>query len=353
MIDLTGQQFGNYRLIKLLGSGGFASVYLGQHRRIASRQAAIKVLHLTQVDAKKFQQEAETTASLRHPHIVRLLDFDIQQGTPFLVMDYAPNGSLRARHTANEQLPLAVVVLYVKQIVEALQYAHDQNIIHRDIKPDNVLIGPHGELLLGDFGIAVISKTGRATLQPSYGTAGTPYYMAPEMFRAKPEKASDQYALAVMVYQWLSGTLPFSEGDFIQLGYQHAYEPVPPLRDKVPSISAAVEAVVMKALAKQPQDRFPSVHAFAEVLEEASKKPPISTVLLAYRGHNDAPGRTCAWSPDGTHLATGGSNGLVKIWGAVTGELLLTVEGFSPPQAAVALARAVRCGFSRKPLFHI
>src|SRR5712672_2482411 len=167
MIDLTGQQFGNYRLIKLLGSGGFASVYLGQHIRIDTQQAAIKVLHLTQVDAEKFQQEAKTSASLRHPHIVRLFDFDIQQGTPFLVMDYAPNGSLYKRHAAGEQVPLAVVMLYVKQIVDALQYAHDKHIIHRDIKPDNVLIGPHGELLLSDFGIAVISKTGRATVQPS------------------------------------------------------------------------------------------------------------------------------------------------------------------------------------------
>ena len=151
MIDLTGQEFGNYRLVKLLGSGGFASVYLGQHLRIASLQAAIKVLHLTQVDTQKFQQEAETIASLRHPHIVRLLDFHIQQGTPFLVMDHAPNGSLHKRHSSGEQLPFDVVVLYVKQIANALQYAHDKNIIHRDIKPDNVLIGPHEELLLSDF----------------------------------------------------------------------------------------------------------------------------------------------------------------------------------------------------------
>ena len=297
MIDLTGQQFGNYRLIRHLGSGGFASVYLGQHIRIDTQQAAIKVLHLTQVDTQKFQQEAKTSASLRHPHIVRLFDFDIQQGTPFLVMDYASHGSLHKRHSSGEQVPLTVVLQYVKQIADALQYAHDKHIIYRDIKPDNVLIGPHGELLLSDFGIAVISKTGRATLQPSYGTAGTPYYMAPEMFRAKLEKASDQYALGVMVYQWLSGTLPFTGDNVFQLGHQHIHEPAPPLRDNAPFISTAVEVVVMRAIAKQPPDRFPSVREFAQALEAASKKPPIGTTQLVYRGHNDAPGHTCAWSP--------------------------------------------------------
>src|SRR6266704_1069271 len=160
MTNLIGRQLGNYRLIKLLGEGGFASVYLGQHVQIAAQKAAIKVLHLTQVNTHQFRQEAETIAALKHPHIVRLLDFALEQGTPFLVLDYAPNGSLRTRHALGEQLPLATVMEYVTQIADALQYAHDtHHIIHRDIKPDNVLIDQHGTLLLSDFGIAVISKT--------------------------------------------------------------------------------------------------------------------------------------------------------------------------------------------------
>ncbi|HEY4036110.1 MAG TPA: protein kinase, partial [Ktedonobacteraceae bacterium] len=324
-----GQQLGNYRLIELLGEGGFASVYLGQHVNIATQQAAIKVLHLAGIDQQKFQREAETIAALRHPHIVRLLDFAFQSGTgiPFLVLDYALNGSLRTRHADGERLPLATVVQYVMQIADALQYAHDKHhIIHCDIKPDNVLIDQQGELLLSDFGIAVMSQTGRTTVQSTADLLGTPAYMAPEMFTAQPVFASDQYALAVMVYQWLSGTLPFGEGDFYQLGYQHTHEPVPLLRDKVPAILVAMEAVVLKGLAKQPQDRFPSVYAFAEALDSASKKPPIGTRLLTYRGHNDALGETCAWSPDGTRLATGGSNGLLKIWDARTGQLILTCE---------------------------
>lgn len=267
MRDLIGLQVGNYQLVQLLGSGGFASVYLGQHVQISTQQAAIKALHLTGVNTLKFHQEAETIASLKHPHIVRLFDFVIQQGTPFLVMDYAPNGSLCTRHATGEKVPLATVVQYVTQIADALQYAHDKHIIHRDIKPDNVLLGSRGELLLGDFGIAVISQTGRITLQSPYGLAGTPYYMSPEMFRGKPDKASDQYALGVMVYQWLSGTLPFSEGDFIQLGYQHAHESATPLRDRATFLSLEVEAVVMRALAKEPHQRFATVQDFATALE--------------------------------------------------------------------------------------
>src|SRR5437773_6974293 len=127
MIDLTGQQFGKYRLMRHLGAGGFASVYLGEHERIATKQAAIKILHMTEVDTKQFQHEAETLEALAHPHIVRLLDFDIQRGIPFLVMDYAPGGSLRTHHPKRTLVPLAMVVQYVKEIVPALQYAHNHN----------------------------------------------------------------------------------------------------------------------------------------------------------------------------------------------------------------------------------
>jgi serine/threonine protein kinase len=325
MIDLTGQQFGNYRLVRRLGFGGFASVYLGQHVRIASQQAAIKILHLVDVNSQKFQQEAETTAALVHPHIVRLFDFDIQQGTPFLVMDYAPDGSLLTRHPKGTPIPPPQVVQYVNEIALALQYAHNQHIIHRDIKPENILIGRHGELLLSDFGIAVLSQTGRTTMQEAHGIGGTPYYMAPEMFRGKPEKASDQYSLGVVVYEWLSGKRPFTEGNFIQLGFQHAQEPVPPLREHLPALSARVEAVVMRALAKAPKDRFPSVRAFAQALEEAMRIPSIGTRLLIYRGHGDGY-RTGAWSPDGKFFATGGVSGLIQVWDASTGKPVLTCE---------------------------
>src|SRR5436305_5234418 len=144
MADRLGQQFGNYQLVTLLGQGGYAEVYLGQHVRL-SLQAAIKVLHayLTDQEAEHFYQEAETIAKLTHPSIVRILDFDVQEGVPFLVMDYAPGGSLRRRYPKGTLVPLPQIVSCVKQVAAALQFAHAQKFIHRDVKPENMLLGRH------------------------------------------------------------------------------------------------------------------------------------------------------------------------------------------------------------------
>lgn len=264
-----GQQLGNYRLVRLLGRGGFAEVYLGQHLKLR-RLAAIKVLHayLSEKEIEAFQQEAQIIATLEHPHIVRVFDFDVQEGVPFLVMDYLPNGTLRQRHGKGERVPLSTVVSYVRQVAEALQYAHDQRLIHRDIKPGNMLIGRHNEIVLSDFGIAVVAhSTSSMTGQAS---AGTIPYMAPEQIQAQARAASDQYALGVVVYEWLCGAYPF-DGSFTEIMSKHLMVPPPPLRQKVPTLSAEVERVVLTALAKDPNQRFSSVQAFATALEETSQ----------------------------------------------------------------------------------
>ena len=268
-IDRVGQQVGNYRLEQLLGSGGFADVYLGKHVYLDSL-AAIKLLHtnLVQGDIEGFRSEAITLVSLIHPHIVRILDFGLEGNTPFLVMDFAPNGTLRQRHRREEQLALRLVVDYVKQIAGALQYAHDHKIIHRDIKPENMLLGRQHEILLGDFGIAVVAQTSRAELM--HDTTGTITYMAPEQMQGHPRKASDQYSLATVVYEWLTGHPPFL-GSFTEVAAGHIFAAVPSLRDKAPTVSPAVEQVVLTALAKDPKQRFESVRAFATALEQASK----------------------------------------------------------------------------------
>src|SRR3989440_5382035 len=141
MIDRVGQQLGNYQLIELLGRGNWASVYLGEHLHLHTR-AAIKVLHgsLAQGEVDGFLGEARTLARLRHPHIVRVLDFGVQEGAPFLVMEYAPGGTLRQLHPKGTRLPLDTVVSYVKQVASALHYAHEQRLIHRDLKPENLLL---------------------------------------------------------------------------------------------------------------------------------------------------------------------------------------------------------------------
>ena len=267
MVDRVGQQLGNYRLTRLLGRGGFADVYLGEHVHIDTL-AAIKVLHtqLTSEDVEKFRTEARTLARLVHPQIVRLLDFGIQENTPFLVMDYAANGSFRQRYPRGTIFPLTTIIFYIMQVAEALQYAHDENLIHRDIKPENMLLGRRNEVLLSDFGIAILSRTSRS--QSTQEITGTVAYMAPEQLQGRPSRASDQYSLGIVVYEWVSGDVPF-HGAFVEIASQHMLVPPPPLREKVPSLSPVIELVVLKALEKESQKRFASVREFAQALATA------------------------------------------------------------------------------------
>lgn len=268
MADRIGHLVGHYHLQALLGEGGFAQVYLGEHRYLKT-QAAIKLLaqRLHPPAQQAFLQEAQTIASLIHPHIVRVLDFGLDQGTPYLVMDYAPHGSLRQRYPLGMSLPLAEMLPLVQQAAQAIQYAHDARRIHRDIKPENLLVGPKQEIWLSDFGLAVLAESDRTY---SEAIACTLAYVAPEQLRGKPVPASDQYALGVMVYEWLSGEVPFT-GTWLEVVGQHLLTSPPPLRDKVPALPPAVEEVVLTALAKDPQKRFQSVEIFAAALARASK----------------------------------------------------------------------------------
>ncbi len=268
--DRIGQKFGDYRLTRLLGGGGFGDVYLGIQVQDQTL-SAVKVLQArlsNATDIKQFINEARAIR-LRHPHIVQLLDFGIAaDDIPFLIMDYAPNVTLRDRHPRGTHIPLDTVVIYVKQIASALQYAHDRNLIHRDVKPENMLLGPHHEVLLSDFGLVVVESASSRNTQ--FG-AGTPIYMAPEQFKGKSLAASDQYSLAAVAYEWLCGEPPFTQGNFIQLGYQHNTEPPPPLRNKLSTVSPDIEQVVQIALAKDPMHRFGNVSAFATAFEQASR----------------------------------------------------------------------------------
>jgi len=279
--DRLGHQFGNYRLVSLLGQGGYAEVYLGQHLRL-NQQAAIKVLHahLTEQEAEHFQQEAQTIATLVHPGIVRVFDYDVQDGVPFLVIDYASNGTLRRRYPKGSLVPLPVIVASVKQVADALQYAHEQKFIHRDVKPENMLLGRRQEVLLSDFGIATIAHSTSSLNASADGTSGTLAYMAPEQIEGHPRPASDQYALGVVVYEWLCGERPF-EGSMSEVMAQHLSMPPLPLRDRIPTIPPEVEQVVLRALAKDPKARFASVTDFATALEQVSQRALTPTAQLA------------------------------------------------------------------------
>ncbi len=269
MQNRVGQQFGNYRLLRLLGQGGFAEVYLGEHVYMQSK-AAVKVLYgpLATNDIQSFLQEARTLDSLKHQNIVGIREFDIKHNTPFLVMDYAPNGTLRQRHTRGQRVPLETVVSYVLQVADALQYAHDRHIVHRDLKPENMLVGDNGNILLSDFGIAILFSSTHSYV--SKGPSGTYLYMAPEQITGKALPASDQYALGIIVYEWLCGEVPFV-GSIPEITAKHINVPPPPLREKGVAIAPQVENVVKRALAKDPQRRFASVREFALALQSSSK----------------------------------------------------------------------------------
>src|SRR5215467_1648176 len=242
---LVGEQFGEYRLIRLIGRGGFADVYLGEHA-LHKTEAAVKVLHtrLEHGNVKSFLNEARSIR-LRHPHIVQVLDFGLEDDVPFLVMEYASHGSLRQRYPKGTQLPLGTIRRYVKQLAGALQYAHHEGVIHRDVKPDNMLLGRQGELLLSDFGIASLAHTTASMSETDQ--AGTIPYMAPEQLQGRPRPTSDQYALGIVVYEWICGTGPF-QGTFAEISSQHLTTPPPSLRKRVPALPVVVEHVVMRAL---------------------------------------------------------------------------------------------------------
>ncbi len=275
--DYTGERFGDYVLVERIGDGGFASVYKGEHVRTKTL-AAVKILKQQQV--KDFINEVRRTVLLQHPNIIKILDFGIRESdnVAFITMAYAPNGSLREKYPypPGTRLPLTTVVLYVQQVAAALQYAHEQGVIHRDIKPHNLLLDANNTVLLSDFGIA--SSAATSTFIPAEGeqgvkiAAGTWAYMAPEQFQGRPASpASDQYAFALVVYEWLCGEPAFVVSDSRLWSHVHQHVTPPALREKNPSLSVAVEQVVLKALAKQPAERFSSVRAFATAFVNAAQ----------------------------------------------------------------------------------
>ncbi|MGI9058066.1 MAG: protein kinase domain-containing protein [Ktedonobacteraceae bacterium] len=383
MADLVGQQLGNYHLVRLLGRGGFAEVYLGEHIHL-NTQAAVKVLytHLDSDDLEKFRNEARTIARLEHPHIVRVLDFGVEDGVPFLIMQYAPHGTLRQRHPRGTNVPLITIVSYVQQIADALQYAHDEKLIHRDIKPENMLLGRHDEILLSDFGLATIAQSGQPLAK--IDVAGTVTYMAPEQLRGKPTPASDQYALGIVIYEWLCGDYPF-HGYSIETAIQHILHSPTPLHEKIPGVSAAVEQVVLRALEKEPCQRFADIAVFAQAFEQAStastaSQPfismphsatlpdplaeeafrtvsivseaariptpataPIGTTICTYRGHT-APVLAVAWSPrilssspeHDLYVVSGSNDSTVQVWKLTTSANILTCRGHASWVHAVA-----------------
>jgi eukaryotic-like serine/threonine-protein kinase len=296
-MPLEGLQLSHYRLIRLVGSGGMGEVYLAEDPRI-HRQVAIKVIHVEisayagsseQENAVRlFQREAKAIAILDHPHILPLYDYGEQvvNGTQFtyLVMPFRPEGSLTNwlhQHSHSQLLSSADVVHFIQQAAGALQYAHNRQIVHQDVKPSNFLIRNNPDapnrpdLLLTDFGVAKLST---ATSSVSHSIRGTPTYMAPEQWSGDPVPATDQYALAIMAYELLVGRPPF-QGPPMRMMYLHANTQAQPPTTLNPQLPADVDIVLLQALAKQPQARFASISAFANAFRLALQDTDVPTLI--------------------------------------------------------------------------
>jgi tetratricopeptide (TPR) repeat protein len=268
------KRIGPYQVEDLLGHGGSAAVYLGRHRE-TQEQVAIKLLHLFTPEKQAqatFRREVEVIRRLRHPGIIRILDMGIDEDNPYFTMPYASGGSLRVKHQQGEQLPLQIVQAYLQQLAAALQYAHENKVIHLDIKPENILVTPGDQLLLSDFGVARIIETTQP--QTTQDPGGTLVYKAPEQFQDHPCAASDQYALAITIYEWLCGKPPFSGKTHERLLHQHLFDLPPSLRENNSNITEKLEHVVLQALAKKPSARFPDIQAFAVAFGEALEERP-------------------------------------------------------------------------------
>lgn len=291
-MSLQGKQLGKYRLERLLGSGGMGEVYLAIDTLI-HRPVAIKVMRsepsaypdaeATKEASRLFQREVKAIAALDHPHILSLFDYGEEQvdgaTLTYMVMPLRQEGTLtnwlRDRASRGLLSP-ADVAQIILQAASALQYAHDREIVHQDVKPANFLIRKDDQnpslpyLLLSDFGVARITST---TTGMSQAIRGTPAYMAPELWEGRSVPATDQYALAVMAYELLTGRPPF-QGGMTQMMYQHINTPPPSPRTLNHFLSPEIDQVLLIALAKRPEERFHSVTAFATALDSAVKMLP-------------------------------------------------------------------------------
>ncbi len=267
--NYIGKTVGNYRILAELGSGSFGVVYRCEHVFLQNRIGAIKLMHASHLDSQEerdnFIREARLLEMLRHPHILPILDVGVHDGFPYLVTEYAPLGSLRDRQQRIDPrlLPMEESLKILSQVGMALDHAHAQNIIHRDLKPANILFNARGDALLADFGIATTLATASIKFVEA---SGSPPYMAPEQFQGTISKESDQYALACIAYELLTGNRPFSAPDPFTLGYKHLMEtPVPPTQYNA-AIPASIEQAILKAMAKERMERFPNVAAFIAAL---------------------------------------------------------------------------------------
>lgn len=262
-----------YEVIRKLGSGGMADVYLA-HDRLLGREVALKVLssryaHDEQF-VERFRREASSAAGLNHPNIVQIYDRGEAEGTYYIAMEYLEGRSLKEIILKYAPLSPDLVVSVSFQILEALRFAHRRDVIHRDIKPQNIIVDNDGRVKVTDFGIA---RAGSASTMTEAGSIlGTAHYLSPEQAQGQPvEAASDLYSLGVVMYEMVTGKLPFDGDNPVAIAMRHVHDaPVPP-RNIVPDVPANLEAVILRALGKKPTDRYLTAQAFLDDLRKVQQ----------------------------------------------------------------------------------
>jgi Tol biopolymer transport system component/serine/threonine protein kinase len=280
-----GANIGRYHIVAPLGQGGMAEVYRAYDTRLEC-EVAIKVIRrdafapsvLDEV-LQRFQREARALAQLNHPNIVKVTDYDQYESIPYLVMPFLAGGTLkeqmRQRSKDGGAYSPDEAARLLAPVARALEYAHQRGVLHRDVKPANILLTDSGAPLLADFGIARLLASGEGNTLTATGMGiGTPEYMAPEQGMGQPVPASDQYALGVILYELLTGRKPYTADTPIAVLFKHASDPLPPPRQFAPGITPQAERMLYTVLAKQPENRYPSMSAYALALEQMQGQPP-------------------------------------------------------------------------------
>jgi serine/threonine-protein kinase len=320
MSELIGRRLGKYTLESRLGEGGMAAVFRSHHPQF-DRPVAIKILP-PQIGQDpgfraRFEREGRTIASLNHPNIIRVYDIDEADGLFYMVMDLLPGGTLEAR-LREGRLDRTWSTDVVLKMAEALDYAHTRGVIHRDIKPSNILLDDSGAPVLADFGIAkLVRNESDPNLTAAGVVMGTPAYMAPEQLTGQPPDArSDIYSLGVVLYQLLTGHAPFTGDTTAVISGHLTRQPSPP-RELVPDLPPALDAVVLQALAKQPDHRFRSAGVFAQALRSAAGDLEPGLVRVA-----SAAGAAPTFG--GVTLAPAGTTGAARLAPPTTGQKVAT-----------------------------
>ena len=348
MVDLIGQSFGRYHIVEKLGEGGMAIVYKAFDTHLEC-EVAVKVIRTDQLapavldrTMKRFEREAKEVARLNHPNIVRVMDYGEHDGIPFLVMPYLHGGTLK--QLLGSPMPWQQAVSIIEPIARALDYAHQHRMIHRDVKPSNILITDSGEMMLTDFGIVKMLDVEEGNTLTGTGMGlGTPEYMAPEQWVGEFTPAVDQYSLGVVFYELVTGRKPYTADTPAAVLLKQANEPLPRPRTYAPALPEEVENLLFKMLAKNPADRFKSMDELAARLkrlanlgdteknhpENASNKIETLTAVKEYETTDEVkPEKVVPPEPSQVLVPHGNTipgRGIKVIIGAVLGGSILLV----------------------------